>query len=202
MSIADKLSTVAEKMQGVYDAGYHAAQMKCGDHHYTASINGTDQRYIEIDLPFLPDIVTVYTTGPYANVTANTFRGMVVDMRSCSVIANLFYCNSSGSSTSGNLRATGRSCFDYNDSTFRFEMSATSLPNVLWRSNVRYSISAVRFTNEDSKSMVEEQIRSLPDTPQGNVVLEYSADRIAELFTDEEWAELIATKPKWSFSLI
>lgn len=225
MSIGEKLKTIANRMRSVYSVGYTkghsngyefgydtgvidggiSARENCLMTHYTVSVLGNGTRHLQVQIPFQPDMVALYSTNPYSSEVANTFKSMLLNLRSCGKFAGFIqYCNPEGVQATGSVNTSSlKSMSAYQNGVWDFEMSADRLPSVLWQENVRYWIIAAKFEDADLAQIVEEEIRFLPDVPPaGNGRLTYNKDAIYKHFTPEQWQELTAQKPNWQFVLV
>ena len=225
MSIGEKLTEIAENLHGVYGKGYQrgyaegynggyeegiynggiAGKESCLLNHFTTSFFGDDTSELSIQIPFQPDIVTVYTTHSYSSHIPNCYRGFTADLRACGRhMCNVFYTATEGLYKSAWMpsKIPSNNIF-YQDGVFRYALSAEAIKDTIWMSNVRYHLVAVRFPEESGKSLLEEQIMMLPDeVPTGcSGVLPYNESVVNYYFAPAEWEWLTAQKPNWTFEL-
>ena len=168
---------------------------------FATTVYGEDNRELQVSIPFQPDAICVYSPDAYANAKSNTYRGFMAELRTAGgYMGHVSYRKADGTAGSSALGVgLGLSAFQYRDGVFRFVLPEGSIPTVLWRSNVRYTVWAAHFPSQQLKALIEEQIAHLPTEESGT--LTFNADRINECFTDAEWEALIATRPGWSFVL-
>lgn len=168
---------------------------------FSASMFGEDSRALDIEMPFCPDVIMVYAIAPIGDVKGNTYRGLMADLRSCGQnMAQLSYCSPSGALGSSRLTTSaGLTSFNYQDGVFHFELPPESLPDMVWRSHIRYAVTAARFPNENIPELVIEQFSLLPDDESGTVT--YNAERIGEFFETEDWEAMLTIKPNWTVVL-
>ncbi len=225
MSIGEKLKKIADRMRSVYGSGYlhgHStgyeegydvgaedggisARKHCLMNHYTESVLGNGTRRLQLQVPFQPDVVAVYSTNPYSNEGANTFKSLLADMRACGKYSvYLQCCDNGGQHTTGSVTTTmARQFISYKDGVWQFELRSDLLPSVVWAENVRYTIMAVKFSDEDPERLLSEQIMLLPDSPPAGSsgTLTYSKTAIDAYYTSEQWKNLTDLKPNWRFVL-
>lgn len=225
MSIKEKLTQIAENMQDVYGrgrmmgelAGYErgydegafagglSAREQCLMTHYTTTFYGNGTEEFVHQIPFKPDIVTVFTTNSYTSYMPYTYRGFTFDLRACGRHMGVFYYSSAvGGNKSGWLVSNfGGQKVYYQDGAFHCKIIAEQLKNVIWVPFIKYHLIAVRFPEESGKEMLREQILSLPDEiPAGTEGrLEYAKTVVDGYFTEEEWESLVNQKPNWEFVL-
>lgn len=225
MSIGQKLTQIAKNIPNVYGKGYvmgqtegyqrgysdgshHggiSAREQCLMQHYTASFFGSGTGELRHNIPFKPDIISVYTTHSGAGYLRNCYRGFVADLRGCgSHMGNFFFVTENGVPQSGWTRsdASGNGHI-WNNGVFTYSNTMSAVKNAIWMPFIRYHIVAVRFPEESAKALLQEQIQMLPDqVPQGNDgKLVYAKSMINQYFSAEEWEALIAQKPNWTITL-
>ena len=225
MTIGEKLTTIARRIPDIfgkgravgYQEGYRkgydngtldggiAGREVCLVRHYVESILGSGSSELTFSVPFAPDFVAINCSNPYSSEIANSYRSILVDFRSCGYnAAYIQYCNSAGQNNMGSLQtARVGEYFSYENGVFRFAPKSNTLAAVRWHENVRYTVTAVRFPEENAQQLVQEQIALLPDTPPtgSTGTLHYSAAAISRYFTEEQWQLLTARKPNWRFVL-
>ena len=225
MSIGEKLQTVAKKIPDVYhkgtvvgySLGYENGQVdgrnegvieargKCMMEHFCDSFFGSGTGKISCEIPFRPDVITIYTTHPFSSELANCYRGVTADLRGLGRhMGNVFYCSDLAAIKSGWLASSvSGKTFCYENGVFSFQMTNEQVKNVVWHPSVRYHIVAARFPEESGRQLIEEQIAMLPDAvPQGSSgQLTYDQGVIDLYFTADEWESLTATKKNWTFVL-
>lgn len=190
MSIEDKLVTVATNHRMI------ATQ------YFKTSFIGDGTKKVSIPMPFMPDVVDITGVSAFADTAVNNFFTMSFDRRAASKYSGKYgYCSRQGAMGNG-MVSTVRSLESatYEDGIFTWY--APTIPAV-WSPMMRYTFVAVRYPEQTTRQMVEEEIALLPDAvPSGNSgTLTYIAVQINDNFTDEEWAALTGTKPNWTFVL-
>ena len=225
MSVGEKLTQIAEKMPVIYSVGYSfgqtdgynrgyekgkqeggiAGREPCLMNHYTATFFGSGTNELLLDIPFQPDIVTVYTTHSYTSCFPNCYRGFTVDLRACGRhMGNFYYTLGEGITRSAWLTSTLEGTIvSFQDGKFRFGLDAEAVKDVAWIPNIQYRLIAMKFPEENGKQLLQEEIMNLPDTvPQDfSGQLAYVKSVVYTYFTPEEWESLTAQKPNWTFVL-
>ena len=225
MSVGKKLTEIAENMSDVYGKGFLMGQIQgyengyqqgsengglaarehCLMTHFTTTFMGNDSYEVTAELPFKPDIVTVYTTHSYSTQGSNCYRGFIADLR-CNgrYMGNVFYIDSEANNRNGMIKSSMHgNVLSFENGIFSFHLGPDQLKNVVWGSFVRYYLVAVRFPEESGKQQLEEQIMLLPDeVPAGSSgQLNYMKHVVYSYFTEEEWEHLTSRKPNWTFVL-
>ena len=189
-----------------YAEGSEAEKAVCRGKHYSGYFNGDDSRNLSLVLPFRPHIFLICTTDPYATSQSGTFLNMTMDLRSFDrYTGSILCCNANGNVTNTRVPSSARdSIFSYQGGVFTFKPLESQLPGVLWRSGVRYSITAANFGSEITTVAIVDQILNLPDeVPQGNSgQLIFHKGTVEECFSGTEWEQLTAQKPNWTFTLV
>ena len=208
MSIAEKLTAVAENQQKVYDAGFAAAEALCGQKHYVTTVTGNGTTSLSFHVPFTPDSLLVFVSevGMYAKLDAKTmfFEMGQFDLAGFGMIGGMykvFYNNKEN-----NLSVTTTSMLT------RYAQDAegiVTLQNLIINSisttvpatfidGAEYVVVAAKYTEKSDKERITEYVRSL--TGSGSTTLNQA--KVNAAFTDDEWAALIAEKPDWTFGFI
>lgn len=225
MSIGEKLTKIAGNMKDVYGRGYAtgsvdgyeqgyfqgaenggiAAREQCLMTHYADVFFGNGTGKLLLNVPFKPDIITVYTTHSYSKQMPNCYRGFVIDLRACgSNMGNFFYTGSDSSPRCGLIPSdlSGKN-IGWDSGVFKMETSMEQLKDLCWMPFVRYHLVAVKFPDESGRQLLEEQILLLPDQPpQGSSGrLTYVKSVVESYMTLQEWEDLIAQKPNWTITL-
>lgn len=188
-----------------YAAGGEAEKAVCRTMHYSGQFMGNDSRELSLVIPFKPQLLLIYTTDPYATSQSGTFLNMAMDLRSFErYTGSILCCNANGNVTNIRVPSSARdSIFTYSGSLFTFKPLESQLPGVVWRSGVRYGITAANFGIESVSAAIVQQIVDLPDeVPPGNSgQLVYHKGTIENNFFGTEWEQLTAQKPNWTFTL-
>lgn len=225
MSIGQKLTEIVENMPDVYGKGFLMGQTQgyqngyqegaekggiearaqCLMTHFATTFLGNGSHEVIAEIPFKPDIVTVYTAHSYTTQGPNCYRGFAVDLRGCGrYMCHLFYTDSEAIYRNGIIKSSlNGNVVSYENGIFRFHLSPEQLKNVIWCPHVRYHLVAVRFPEESGRQQLEEQIMLLPDAPPAGATgqLNYMKNVVYSYFTEEEWELLTAKKPNWTFIL-
>ena len=223
MSVNEKMTAIADAIRGktggteplgldemavgvgeVYEAGRVAEHAVCEAVHFHDSFFGNGGKVLTANIPFLPDVLAIYAISPYMEAQGNAVRAFVMDSRACGKRSAILVHVNANKADGAKISSDAISGFlSYADGVLTVDISGYGITGV-WSEDIRYALSAVRFADETVRGLVEEQIRLLPDTvPSGNSgTMTYNQERIDALFTQEEWAALLATKPNWTFSMI
>lgn len=190
MSIAEKLTTIAENQQ------------KIATRYFKTSFVGDGTSKASFAIPFIPDMVVISGTSAYIDTMPGNFMSIAFDMRSAWKYAGrMAYSTKAGSIGTGVIKTSSAlASVSYADGVFTW--NAPALP-ATWSPATRYSVMAVKFPEQTVKTLVEEEIVLLPDAvpSDSNGTLVYNSAQINDTFTTDEWAELIAQKPNWTFSM-
>lgn len=193
MSIADKLTTIAENEQKVYEAG----EKKHTSRYATAFVVGDGTKNISFDCPFEPDYIVVQYHGADASSATASLTAMQFDRRSFAVNGGFYSVRLTSKNYIGTVgSATGKTYFKWADGIC--EVIIPSTLNVTYIDGCQYICIAVKYTDKGDRELLEEEVRLLADT--GDTV-EYSKTRVNDTVTDAEWQTLIATKPNRTFTL-
>lgn len=188
-----------------YAEGQAAEKAVCRERHYCGHFYGNDSRALSLVIPFEPQLFLIYTTDPYAASQAGTFMSMAMDLRSFDrYMGSIMSCNANGNIGTVRLPSSQRKkLFTYQGGVFTFQPAENQLPGVLWRSGVRYSITAANFGRENTAAAIVQRIADLPDeVPQGcSGQLVFHKETVENSFFGSEWEQITAQKPNWTFTL-
>ena len=193
MSIADKLSTLANNIPLIFEAGEKKHTML----YSTCLKSGDDTNIISFPVSFKPDCIIITAHGAYAIEAQNAVQQMVFDSRSFARYGGMYRVIKGGSRTHGTMSSTsGGNYFRWNNGTCEVECpSSLTAP---YPKDSQYICVAVKYTDKDDKTLLTEEVSLLADS--GDTV-KYSKARINATVTDDEWQIIIASKPNRTFSL-
>ena len=224
MSIADKLTTIAENQQRVYDAGFSAGQNSGYDEGFEAGKqaeydafwdayqeNGNRTLYVEAfnrhgwnEVTYKPKYPIIGTTyGLQSTFSNSQIKDTIVPV----VVRG-----------SGNMRATFNMCtFLINIPSLVLELPVTDLGNAFYQclnleeinvSCVNDGCFAGTLTLQQStklsKASIESIIHALSTTTSG-LTLTLSETAVTNAFgstTAGEWTDLIGTRSNWTITLV
>lgn len=202
MSIAEKLTIIAENMPKVYEAGKATYKKR----YYSALVQIDARRtYIDLPIDFFPDHIMVFITKSTARDTAATQVGQNI----CFLPTTDSYCGVTNYNISGGSSNTARLNAYYGTSSGGahrlltktangYRLSAGSASGTTFSYDTgEYKVIAVKYSDMSDKEMLTEYVRSLSG---GETVYIHSQMR-ASAFTDAEWDALIAEKPNTTFVL-
>ena len=207
MNIEEKLQTVAENQQRVYDAGYEKSraecQAECQAVHFSTSVYGSGIPKLEIPIPFMPDMLSVYCVDAFTENTPLSYLGVQVDFRACGKASGVYR----GVASTGQLASVSCSPslrdkdFNYSNGVLTFVPTSGTSATLNFREQSKYAVVATTYPGEDGKTLLREQIENLPDqVPSGQSnQLTFTRAAVERYMTAEEWENLIATKPNWKF---
>ena len=207
MSIGSKMKTIGENLLTVYDSAFSKGeshgQAACQAVHYTTSVIGSGTRRMEFPIPFEPDIFAFFCVSADAVDTPYGYRGLIVDFRSVSRYAgHMMATNANGASGSLSLAPSDVPTFvRYENGVMIYEIEGDRHQSQHFPATARYAVVAIRYPGEDGETLLREQIALLPDVvPQNSSgTLTYTREAVERYMTAEEWENLIATKPNWTF---
>ena len=219
MSIANKFVEIAEKIPRVFDAGrangfdvgFSEGFLEgdangfatCRAKHYTEVRKGDGTNTFLVNCGFKPDFFVVFSTAGYPLTVANRiiwayqdFRGVGKwSSRRLSTIA-------SGERQPADIKTSAAErFFPYADGRVGYygEASTSSATKeIVFDENTYYTAICVKYTDKTDKQIITEVVNALPES--GGTV-DFAAVKVNATFTEEEWQKLIASKPKWTFSL-
>ena len=194
------LDDMAASVPEVYEAGKTAEKEICDAQFFKTSFIGNNTTELKLSIPFLPDQLFLFTTSDYASARRkNTIWMIAMDTRSAakypSCIGQVTSAGQAGVSRVGGNSLPN--CYSYENGVFTWKHPSLT---VVFTSNARYFVEAVKFPHNSAKAVITEDVNLLPSGETGTV--EYYASKVNQYFTSEEWAALIATKPKWTFSML
>lgn len=233
MSIGNDMKAIAENLKNVYgaafirgrDRGYDAGyafgkeeggnegytagmaqgEAECRNKHFAVSLLGSGKRELRVAIPFKPHVIAVFSCNSYSSQVPNSFKGFLLDLRSCGRHAgNVLYCVSDNTLSTAMLTpSAGRQYTTYQEGIFSFELPPAMFPDLIWPENVRYTVTAVQYPQESIRELLQEEILSLPDTvpPGSSGTLRYYRDYVYTYISLPDWEALTAKKPNWTFEM-
>ena len=201
---AGKVEDVAVRYNQLgFTNGYNFGLEECQSKHYDGSIMGSGTSILTIQIPFKPDLITISTSVGYGE-TKSSIQHLVLDLHTCGYLnGNLSFIDSVGTQRFSIYTTNAvftRPRFEYEDGKVILDMSSNSNPTIAFKPNSIFFTNATKFT-VTPKQRTTAEIKALPNESSGET-LRYTAFKINENFTTEEWESLIATKPNWTFALV
>ncbi len=196
------LDGMALAIPSVYGAGETAKESEWAKKFYKAFVRGTDSATISLELPFVPDYITIIPTEPCATVTNYTFLGMLRDLKTFARIGGNVLHRETSNSAKFNLlnNNTVNNYIRLDGKTVTFTpASASAFDGVLWRSECLYTVIAANYTDgEDDRALLERYVLSLPSSG-GSVTI--SSRRLEETgMSIAEFEAFVKEKcPTWTF---
>ena len=219
MNIAEKLQTVAENQQKVYDAGYAAGQSAGGNTDEAYQDGFADGKLAEYDAFW--DVLQQKGNrrnywGAFASWTDEIFKPKYPIV--ATAIKSMFYLSTITQlptmDFSGGIYAL-ENTFDYTsvitiekiiikaDGTQRINQGFTGcrkLVNVSFEGVIGASISFADCSLL-SKASIENVVGVLSNTTTGTTAT-FNKAAVNNAFTTDEWNALVATKPNWTVTLV
>lgn len=198
MSIAEKLTAIAENEQKVYDAGKQAEYDRFWDAYQRRGLNTNySNRFYnwpaELYRPKYPIYTENYTNSCFSYAQFTDVKVPLIVAGSGSLSA--CFDNWSAGITIPSLQVTEKTVFA---NTFR---NCTNLETVIFDGVIGKNGLDLHWSTKLSADSIRSLVATLsPDTAGLTVTLSQAAREAA--FTDEEWAALIATKPNWTIALL
>ena len=204
MSIAEKLTAIAEKVPLVFKAGESAEAARCAGKHFVTTAVGDGTGTLVFDMPFEPDFIIISSFNAYIQKKPDQILYLLYDLRALGMISGtgLYLKKDDGTVTLPMMTATTtKKRFLIADgvcTVTNIPISATTGNPTVFSEGEEYFISAIKYIDKTDKERMTEYINALSDDG-GTVTL--SQVKKEANFTEEEWATLIAAKPNWTFNL-
>ena len=208
MSISEKLKTVAENMERVYEAGCREGTATCEAKHYAAVVYGDGTQQLTFSLPFEPDMLYIFTNEPDIRTQVAVSAYIEIDFACFGLLAGKVgvTSGSNGTGVYANLLKSNSTVVSMytrgSDGTVTIQNAGYSNINggdYVFGDGVPYVVLAVKSEMKDLKTRMTESVRRLTDT---KCVAYYQTHKKNAAFTDEEWAALIAEKPLCTFNMV
>ncbi len=224
MSIAEKLTTIAENEQKVYEAGKKSQYDEFWDNHqqngkrtdYTGGFSGWNGNIFKPKYNMQP-IAAVYMLAQFTSETDLVEHldnlGITLDFSKCTNFTNfMLWGQITRMGVIDSTAATAISFYyaykmrtldlliirDDGSTTLTFE-GAENLTNITIQGVIGKSTN-MRWSPL-SKNSITNVISVLSDTTT-NLTLTLSKSAVNKAFSNEDWETLVATKPNWTISLI
>ena len=185
------------------EEGTEQGKAECQAKHFVGTLMGSGTSILTIPVPFKPDLIAISTSVGYAE-TKSSIQHLVLDLHTCGYLSgNMSYIDSVGTQRFNIYTTTNvftRPRFEYEDGKVILDMSSNSNPTIAFKPNSIFFVNATKFT-ATPKQRTTAEIKFLPNESSGETI-QYTAFKINENFTTEEWESLIATKPNWTFALV
>lgn len=170
--------------------------------HFSAVIEGTGEDTLSFYVPFEPDLISVTGYDPTVLLEENNAMQLIYDLRSFGLMGGMVLISKVNSSKLAALTsvsaATRYSREENGTVTIQNIKDAAMTSGGIFRTNVMYSVSAVKYTDKTDRQRITEMVQRL--TGKGSLTVNRA--KVNAAFTDEEWAALIAQKPGWTFAFI
>lgn len=184
-----KLTAIAENSVALHE--------KCVRNHFTATVTGDGSQQLTFSLPFQPDALWIVCTDPILRVQDNLVGFFNVDFRALGLLCAVSQCSNSGAYY--NMAMTNTSVFSRysmaDDGTVTVQNVSARDGYGVFGAGLPYVIIAVKYAEKTDKVLFTELIERLT----GSGTLQVWGEKVHAAFTDEEWNNLTATKPDWTF---
>lgn len=196
MSIAEKLTQVADNQQRVFDAGAQLAREECKAKHYVMEFTGDGTDSVTFQCPFEPDAVIVLGFDPFAYFKTGGIMSLTFDMsafgrRGCS------YFTTPDRGSVGSPKGAKNLIAKSGENQYTISGIVVGSTTGIFFSGSKYQVIAVKYTDKTDKQRITEFIESLPSGGTDSITL--YADKVNAAFSETEWSALIATKPTYTF---
>lgn len=202
MTIAEKLTTIAENQHRVFDAGKAEAEHQCDLKHFTAEFYGNDKTSYTINIPFEPDVITVGGYDPTNILATDNVFLFTADLRAFGITGGFLVSHRTGTNFS-QLMNTSKSVLTRYSRADNGDVTLQNLTahdtECVFSSNIKYTIVASKYTVKTDKERITEFVNGLSSSGSGS--LSINQDKVNAAFTTAEWNALIATKPNWTFAM-
>lgn len=203
MTIAEKLTTIAENEPKVYAAGKAEAESKCSLKHFTAEFYGNGETSYTINIPFEPDAITVGGYSPTLLTGKNQVYLFIADFRAFGMAGGYAALHLTGTSMGTSIYTSKT----VSDRYSRSDNGDVTLSNIVltngaigtFASDIKYTIVAYKYADKTDKELITEFVNNLPSSGSGSLTINKA--KVNASFTDDEWNALIATKPSWTFAM-
>lgn len=185
-----------------YTAGEESATNVCHAKHYATVIQGSGTTTLSFHVPFEPDLICIVGFDPTCLLVKYTNMLFVYDVAAFGLMGG-FVVTSKGSNVQNGAMTTVSALSRYSRDeagtvTIQKIVAISGNPEGVFAKNVMYSVTAVKYTDKTDKERITEMINGL--TGSGSLTL--NRTKVNAAFTDEEWSDLIATKPDWTFAFV
>ena len=230
MSIAEKLTQIAENEQAVFEAGKKSEYDTFWD-VYQENGNMTYYAYAFAGVGWTQSVfkpkyniepvtpTSMFSSSRIVDIRPQT-RGVDVDFSKCTSFyylcsnSTIKYigvvdCSSAQSASLSYIFSSAKELVSV-EKVIMPEMDSAgfadkSFENAVKLEHIRiegviHRSTSLRWSPLLSKASMESMINALSDTAEGQTIT-FSQAAKNNAFTDSEWAELIGTKPNWTFSL-
>lgn len=205
MSIAQKLTAIAENVPKVYAAGEKAAAARCQAEHFVQIVPGSGTGELSFHVPFAPDFLAVAGYYPTGYMQDGVFAQIHMDMASFYYLCGLSSAyNTAGLLSTAQLqtKTTPNRYERGEDGTCRLYnlIGTNAATKATFQKDLPYVVTAVKYTDKSLRTRIERYINTLDDSG-GTTMLDRAA--IFSVFTEAEWEALIAEKTRggWTFTM-
>jgi len=185
----EKLTRIAENSVELYN--------RCHSHHYTAFVTGDGTDSLTVKLPFTPDLVQLICTDPRLIYNNRTVYFLAADINCLGLAAGAFQYVRNGNVYGMTMTSTSvwdRISFQEDGAVTIGGLMDGDTP-CLFTQGLQFQVVATKLTDKTIRQRYEEFVEGLT----GSGTAQVCKARVYEVFTAEEWAALIATKPDWTF---
>ena len=203
--IAEKLRQVADNLPLVYEAGMR----ECQNRHFAAVVTGNGSMELTLPVSFEPDLIEVVSHNPAIRAVKGILASCQIDLSALGQIGGMFSMTSgpgTGSTlgTYSNILMATPSletrCRRNADGTLTLGNFTYDTMQGIWGEGVEYLVTAVKSVEKNDRQRIEESIRRLPED--GAYKIHILKKKMEAAFTQEEWDDLIAERPGYTFVMV
>ena len=194
----------SEGYQEGHDEGFTVGEQSgladCAAQHFVHNFIGDGGTSYSFHVPFEPDFIQIFCFDPTVINKASVLASFFYDRRAFGLYAGTYqYGSGSGSLKNGAFSTTSASTryVRAEDGTITVK-DFTSSAVIVYGAGLPYTIVAVKYAEQSDKERITAFVNGL--TGGGSVTLNQA--KVNAAFTTDEWAELIGTKPNWTFNLV
>ena len=177
------------------------SERNCAAKHYLQNFVGDGSGAHSFHVPFEPDMVLIMGFDPLVLYTEGNLAVVRCDIRAFGLLGGFTQYAVGNGAISNTAYATNTvptRCFRAEDGTITVKNIGPSGTPVQYGAGILYTAIAVKYTERTDKELITDFVHRL--TGSGKTTL--NRTKVNEVFTDDEWAALIAVKPNWTFSWI
>lgn len=173
----------------------------CAEKHFVHNFVGDGRGTYSFHVPFEPDVVQIMGFDPRVLSVAGYLALVLCDIGAFGLLAGFVQYAAGAGAVSNTAYTTVGMRTRYSrteDGTVTIANIGPAGVAVNYGKGISYTAVAVKYTDQTDKERIIAFVTGL--TGSGSVTLNKA--KVSAAFTDSQWAALIATKPRWTFSWI
>ena len=185
-----KLTQIAENTVELYN--------RCHLKHYVATVFGDGSRQLTFKLPFQPDALQVFCTDPRLLFSEYAVAFFNADLNGLGLAAAMYQ-----TVREGNLVNTANTTSSVTSRVLQAEDGMVTLTNItdkgtacVFAAAMPYVVVASKYTDKTLRQRYEEFVAGLT----GSGTAQVCKTKVSQCFTEQEWTDLKATRPDWTFT--